>query len=97
MLTTIELLSKNQPFLLAYLQSPSAECGGDLGGAPRPELVVAQMKVSLAFDTLSKQEKWYHGMHIIWLALHGSPRIILEQVSPEANGVFDFIRDPSCL
>ncbi|PYH36595.1 dipeptidyl peptidase III [Aspergillus neoniger CBS 115656] len=53
----------------------------------KPQLY--QLSVGAAFDGLSPQEKLY-AHHMAKAAWNGT-RIILRQVSPEANGIFDFI------
>ncbi|PYH64693.1 dipeptidyl peptidase III [Aspergillus vadensis CBS 113365] len=50
---------------------------------------IYQLSVAAAFDGLSPQEKLY-AHHMAKAAWNGT-RIILGQVSPEANGIFDFI------
>ncbi|KAL3464753.1 dipeptidyl peptidase III [Aspergillus heterothallicus] len=51
--------------------------------------VVFQLCVSSAFNGLSKEERLY--AHWMAKAAWRGTRIILRQVSPEANGIFDFI------
>ncbi|OJI87134.1 hypothetical protein ASPTUDRAFT_54154 [Aspergillus tubingensis CBS 134.48] len=50
---------------------------------------IYQLSVAAAFDGLSPQEKLY-AHHMTKAAWNGT-RIIFRQVSPEANGIFDFI------
>ncbi|KAL2865486.1 dipeptidyl peptidase III [Aspergillus lucknowensis] len=51
--------------------------------------VVLQLSVASAFNGLTKQEKLY--AHYMAKAAWRGTRIILRQVSPEANGILDFI------
>ncbi|KAL4874337.1 dipeptidyl peptidase III [Aspergillus karnatakaensis] len=50
---------------------------------------VFQLSVSSAFNGLTKREKLY--AHYMARAAWRGTRIVLRQVSPEANGIFDFI------
>ncbi|KAI2899508.1 hypothetical protein CBS76997_2363 [Aspergillus niger] len=50
---------------------------------------IYQLSVAVAFDGLSPQEKLY--AHHMARAAWSGTRIILRQVSPEANGIYDFI------
>ncbi|KAK6507658.1 hypothetical protein TWF481_006083 [Arthrobotrys musiformis] len=53
------------------------------------ETTTHQLAIKEVFDSLSQQEKLY-AHHLSRAAWQGS-RIILRQVSPEANGIFDFL------
>ncbi|KAK5088843.1 hypothetical protein LTR05_003065 [Lithohypha guttulata] len=55
----------------------------------QPQIVVARMEVANPFASLDENEKLY-AHHLSRAAWYGT-RIILQQVSPEANDIFDLI------
>ena len=58
---------------------------------PAKTLTVHQLSIANAFDGLTPKEKLYS--HHLARAAWSGTRIILRQVSPEANSIFDFIME----
>ncbi|KAL9037456.1 MAG: hypothetical protein Q9214_005698 [Letrouitia sp. 1 TL-2023] len=58
---------------------------------PRSSLPIHQLSIKKAFDGLTSKEKLY--AHYLARAAWSGTKIILRQVSPESNDIFDFIME----
>lgn len=72
--------------------SVSATCRVVLNEMSAP---IHRLDVGSAFQALTNQERLY-AYHMSCAAWHGA-RIVLRQVSPEANGIFNFIMELHCV